>query len=135
MSNLTAPQRIKRHIMSSKAGQEVLSEMDVSFTPDDGQEIDEVFAELQAKWLLQDAVSEFREGTHETEIPTPYSRNYESKSVAAKLDDGTWVGWTFWYGKFGDPEAIDWLEEAYDLEVKEEEKMVTVFTFTRKNCE
>lgn len=137
MSNLTAPQRIKRHMMRSPAGVEILSEMDFSFSPEDGKEIDDVFRELQAEWLLQDVVSEFRCSGEETGLPAPYSRNYEGDSVATKLDDGTWVGWVYWHGggKFGDPEAIDWLEEAYDLIVKEEEKMVVVRTFARSEDE
>lgn len=133
MSDLTAPQRIKRHIMRSPAGVKVLSDMDVSFNPEDGQEIDELFNELLEEWLLQDLMNEFRCSGEETGLPAPYSRNYESDSVATKLDDGTWVGWVYWHGggKFGDPDAIDWLQEAYDLKVKEEEKMVVVRTFTR----
>lgn len=35
-------------------------------------------------------------------------------------------------GKHGEPEAIDWIEHAYDVECKEEEKLVVVHTFTKK---
>jgi hypothetical protein len=40
-----------------------------------------------------------------TDIPAPSSRHYEAKSVAKQMSDGTWVGWTFWYGggKHGEP--------------------------------
>lgn len=83
---------------------------------------------------LQDYLYEFREGQVETGIPCEYSRHYESNSVAAKCPDGTWVGWTYWYGggKHGEPEAIDWMEYAYHLECVEEEKMVTIQTFSKK---
>jgi hypothetical protein len=81
---------------------------------------------------LQDARNEVREGELATDVPAPYSRHYEARSVAAKAPDGSWVGWTYWYGggKHGEPEAIDWMDEAYDLTCVEEEKLVTVRTFT-----
>ena len=86
------------------------------------EEVDELWDEFD---YLCDAKSEIREGDVETDVPCDYSRHYESKSVAMKCVDGTWVGWTYWYGggKHGEPEAIDWMEYAYNLDVKEEEKL------------
>lgn len=82
---------------------------------------------------LQDARNEVRAGEFETDISAPYSRHYEAKSVAAQAPDGSWVGWTYWFGggKHGEPEAIDWMDEAYDLACVEEEKLVTVRTFSK----
>lgn len=76
---------------------------------------------------------EFREGTVETAIKCEYSRHLESKSVATQMFDGSWVGWTYWYGggKHAEPEAIDWMSEAYNLNVVEEEKIMIVRTFTK----
>ncbi len=93
--------------------------------------VDEVFDELED--CLYDAMYEIREGQVETDIPSPYSRHLESKSVAAQAPDGTWVGWTYWYGggKHAEPEAVEWISEAYDLDVVEEEKLVIVRTFTK----
>src|SRR5439155_1354104 len=53
--------------------------------------------------------SEFRCGQVVTKLPSDFSRHYEAKEVAAKLSDGSWVGWTYWYGggKHGDPGSID----------------------------
>ena len=81
-----------------------------------------------------DAESEVRGGEVETGLPCERSRHYESKAVAARLPDGSWVGWTYWYGggKHGEPEAIDWIGEAYDLTCIEEEKVVTVRTFAKQ---
>jgi len=79
----------------------------------------------------EEQLSEFRYNwTHETGIPCEVSRHYESKSVAAQLKDGTWVGWIYWYGggKHGEPGAVKWLEDAYFLEMKEETQVVKVFT-------
>lgn len=81
----------------------------------------------------QDVSYEFREDEIVTDIKCDWSRHYESRSVAAKMFDGSWVGWTYWYGggKHGCPESINWMESAYDLECKEEEKLVVVRTFTK----
>lgn len=82
---------------------------------------------------LQDARNEVRCGEVETGLPSQSSRHYEAKEVAAQTPDGAWVGWTYWYGggKHGEPTAIDWIEDAYDLTCAEEEKLVTVRTFTK----
>lgn len=84
--------------------------------------------------LHYDCKSEMRCGQVETGLPCEYSCHYESKSVASQMSDGSWVGWTYWYGggKHGEPEAIDWMDEAYFLDCAEEQKMVTVRTFTTK---
>lgn len=84
-------------------------------------------------WALQDARSEVRCSGVETDIPAPWSRHYESESVAAQYIDGSWVGWTYWYGggNHGEPEAIDWIDEAYDLSCTEEQVMVTQRTFAK----
>lgn len=96
-------------------------------------DVDAIFEAANTDWELQDSINEFREGQVETGLPCQDSRHYESKSVAAKMADGSWVGWTYWYGggKHGEPEAIDWMDEAYDVTVTEEEKVVTVRTFAR----
>jgi hypothetical protein len=81
-----------------------------------------------------DVVMEVREGEAETGLDTPWTRHYEAKAVAAQAPDGSWVGWTYWYGggKYGEPQAVEWMDESYDLNLHEEEKVVTVRTFTKK---
>lgn len=80
-----------------------------------------------------DAKDALRVGQYLTSLPCPFSRHYESKSVAAQMPDGSWVGWTYWYGggKHGEPEAIDWMGDAYDVNCVEEQKLVTVRTFSK----
>lgn len=99
------------------------------------ENIEDVYYEIEEESgdSLQEYKYELREGEIETDIPCDYSRHYESKSVAAQAPDGTWVGWTYWYGggKHGEPEAIDWIEDAYDLDCQEEEKLMVVQTFTK----
>lgn len=82
---------------------------------------------------LQDAKYEIRSSGIETGLPTQSSRHYECEEVAAQAPDGSWVGWTYWHGggKHGEPEAIDWIEDAYELNVTEEQKMVTVRKFSK----
>lgn len=95
--------------------------------------IDEMFDELNEDWALQDAASEVRCTGTPTGLPATSSRHYESTAVAAKMPDGSWVGWTYWFGggKHGEPEAIDWMDEAYEVSCVEEEKLTVVRTFTR----
>lgn len=76
-----------------------------------------------------------REGTENTNLPCGYSRHYESRSVASRAPDGSWVGWTYWYGggKHGQPQSIDWMEEAYDVHCVTEMRPVNVFSIPPVN--
>ena len=93
--------------------------------------IDDLYRDIEEP---QDARSEIRSSGVDTGLPCEYSRHYETKAVAAKMLDGSWVGWTYYYGggKHSEPDAIDWMDDAYDLDCQEEEKVVTVRTFTRQ---
>lgn len=81
-----------------------------------------------------DAMGEVRCSGEETGLPCPYSRHYEAKAVAAQMPNGQWVGWTYWYGggKHGEPGEVDWMEDAYFVNLAEEEKLVVVRTFTKE---
>lgn len=80
-----------------------------------------------------DAESEVRSGEFDTEIECEWSRHFESKSVAAKCFDGSWVGWTYWYGggKHSEPESIDWICGAYAIDCVEKEEVVTTRKFSK----
>jgi hypothetical protein len=95
---------------------------------------DQAVEDLWEECEPYDAQYEFREGEVVTEVACESSRHYESQSVATLTPDGTWVGWTYWFGggKHGNPEEIDWIEYAYNLDCVEEEKLVVVRTFTKK---
>lgn len=127
--SMTPEQKIKLHILQKAIKDGVV---DAIKSPITAENVCERFDAANDDWQLQDYISEFRSGGDATDIAAPYSRHYESTSVAMKMDDGSWVGWTYWYGggKHGEPEAIDWMEDAYFLDCKEEEKVVTVRTFT-----
>lgn len=97
------------------------------------ENVDELYSELVKNDDHLDAKAEVRSSGFETKLPCPYySRNYESKAVAMKMPDSSWVGWTYWYGggKHAEPEAIDWIEYAYNVDCAEEEKVVVVRTFS-----
>jgi hypothetical protein len=98
---------------------------------DNVEEHYEALCELGLQW---DCVSELRDSGIETGLDSPGSRNYEAKEVAAKMPDGSWVGWTYWYGggKHGNPDEIEWMEYAYDLDLEEKEELVLVKHWTKK---
>ena len=126
---MTPQQKIKHLILAKAAEWEDKNLGEVS-----AGNVDELYDELVEADGHWDAKSEVRSGDVETGIPCDGSRHYESKSVAAKMPDGSWVGWTYWYGggKHGEPEAIDWMESAYNIDCVEEERVVTVRTFTKR---
>lgn len=97
------------------------------------ENIDELWDQAHELDEFNDINSECREGDIETDIPAPSSRHLESKSVACKAPDGSWIGWTYWYGggKHAEPAAVEWIGEAYNLYVDEQEKMVVVRTFSK----
>ena len=85
---------------------------------------------------LYDARNEVRCSGEKTGIKArSWSRHYECEEVAAKCPDGTWVGWTYWHGggKHGEPDEVEWMEDVYDVTLTEEQKTVTVRTFTAAN--
>lgn len=96
------------------------------------ENIDDLYDEAESD-SKQEASYEIRSGEVETGLPTQSSRHYECEEVAAQAPDGSWVGWTHWHGggKHGEPEAIEWMEHAYDLNVTEVEQMTIVRTFAK----
>lgn len=130
---MTPEQKIKCHILI-----DAIENGDAEWCGDiTAENVDEIYkSQLMEKDAHWDYENEFREGAEETDIPCEWSRHYESESVARKLHCGTWVGWTYWHGggKHGEPESIPWMEHAYELDVTEEQRMVTVRTFA-KHCE
>lgn len=123
--NMTPQQKIKHIILNLMADWAKEPRPEVT-----AENVDELYDDAEDK---QDAIYKVREGEVETKLPSQFSRHYEAKEVAAKAPDGSWVGWTYWYGggKWGEPEAIDWMSEAYALNCAEEEKVVVVRTFTK----
>lgn len=127
---MTPQQKIKWLILNKAAEWNDKIRGESGRTPDEIDWLYDVLVDIDAHW---DAEEEIRGSGINTNIPCQRSRNYESKSVAAKMPDGSWVGWTYWYGggKHGEPEAIDWINEAYDVDCSETRQMVTVRAFKK----
>ena len=120
----------RRHHPASEREIALIKSLDAGIT---AEIVDVQYNELVELKLHWDYEYEFREGQVETKLPCEYSRHYESKAVARKMTDGSWVGWAYWYGggKHGDPEGVEWMEDAYDLELTETEKMIVVQEFKK----
>jgi hypothetical protein len=129
---MTACQAIKREILLQAIAN---NEFEISGEITEAS-VDDLYDECIIDGDLQDYESEFRASSDiESKLSTEYSRHYESKSVAKQLSNGEWVGWTYWYGggKHGNPEEIEWMKYAYFLEVTEQEKLVVVREFKKKD--
>lgn len=76
-----------------------------------------------------DVQEELRRGEVETGLSCDSSRHYSSKAVVAQMLDGSWVGWTYWFGggKHGEPGSMPWMETAYSVIMREETRVVKVF--------
>lgn len=96
-----------------------------------GEQVEELWDETDCSC----AKDEIRTSGYETGLPAASSRHYECEAVAVGAPNGQWVGFTYWHGggKHGNPEEIDWIEHAYHVECVEEEKLVTVRTFSVRN--
>jgi hypothetical protein len=131
---MTPEQLIKRHLLV-EADLHATNGERIEITEEN---IDDMWEEAEGEdgSGMQDHLSEFRESGADTSLPSPHSRHYECIAVGRKLNDGAWVGWDYWYGggKHGEPEAVDWMGGAYLLDVTEEEKLVTVRTFSKKEA-
>ena len=125
---MTPTQKIKHAILLT-----AMISIPTQDQPITADNVDALYDENGSEGRLQDAASEVRGGQFMTDIKAPWSRHYESKSVATQMPDGSWVGWSYWYGggKYSEPEAINWMDDAYDLTCVEEVKTVTVKTFSR----
>lgn len=126
---MTPSQKIKHMIL-----QDAVESCDLELEPVTADNVDELYDRHNANGWLQDSRNEIRPGSIKTDIETPWNRNYDAASVASRYFDGTWVGWTYWYGggKHGEPQAVPWIDEAYDLDVEEEEVLVTKYVWKRK---
>ena len=134
---MTAAQRIMRQILlDAIVGDPDLGGQVDECDLDRAKDIDKVWwawSAIDRNDSIRAAQDEFRCSGKPTGLPCGGSRHYEAKAVGRELDDGTWVGWTYWYGggKHGEPGTGEWIEDAYELEVAEETRVVQ--TFKRKD--
>lgn len=97
------------------------------------ENVDELYDSNDHGGMLQDARSEIRCTGEETGLDAPGSRYYETEAVAKQMPDGSWVGWTHYYGggKHSEPDAIPWIDDAYDVVCTEKQVMTTQREFTK----
>lgn len=127
---MTPQEKIKKEILLI-----AIKQKDIIFDGEiTSENVESLYQLLINDDLHWDYENEMRNGDVDTNLPSQFSRNYEAKEVAKEMSDGSWIGWTYWYGggKFGEPQAIDWMSEAYELSCKEEEKVIIVRTFNKK---
>lgn len=138
---MTATQKIKWAILKKAADTVDISPAVLAGLSSEqlAEQIDTLYeAQLVQQDLHYDLENEFRSGQQDTDIePThPFERGltyYEKKSVAAQMPDGSWVGWIYWFGggKHSEPEAIDWMSDAYFVNVEEKPVQIIQRTFSR----
>jgi hypothetical protein len=127
--HMTPEQKIKWAILNLAAVFNHTPQLEVT-----DKNIDELYQKLVDVDGHWDAKEEIRNSGEETKIPcTEYSRHYDCDEVAAIMPDGTWVGWAHWHGggKHSEPSVINWMDKAYNVAVKEEEKVVIVREFSK----
>jgi len=129
---MTPEQTIKYEILLDASENEDILLPEYKITKEN---INETYKNLLIKEGLHwDYQSEFRGNGERSNIEPEWSRDYETISVALKLRQGVWVGWTYWFGggKFGNPESVPWMDEAYFLECSEHEETIVIREFTKK---
>jgi len=131
---MTPVQKLKKHIIETAIGYAKSPEefIEVEITAENVDSLFDGFQEDDHKLsnAMSDAICTIRGCGEETSLTHEYSRHYESYAVAAEMSDGTWVGWTYWYGggKHSDPDSIPWVNDAYEVKCETVMKPVKVFT-------
>lgn len=133
---MTPTQKIKKHLLLCLAKSDALQLPELAT----GDQVDLVYAQYGVSHgdELHDISSGVRVGQVQTSLQpyicnTRLLRDYDADMVAAQMDDGSWVGWTYWHGggRHGEPSAIPWMEDAIDLSCVETEKVIIERQFTK----
>lgn len=132
---MTPTQKIKKHLLNRLAVSDSLQLPELAT----GEQVDIVYAQYGSTHgdELHDISSGVRAGQVQTSL-LPYIcnarllRDYDADMVATQMDDGSWVGWTYWHGggRHGEPSAIQWMEDAIELSCVETEKVIIERTFS-----
>ena len=130
--NLTATQLIKKAILT-----EILSwaeNFKIKTVPETPEGIDEAWEIMLEDGIDQDTCEEWRQSGIDTDLPAPFNRNYEIDIIARKIENH-WISWPLEYGggKHQEFSSYDWVEDAEFVDCKEEEKLVTIRTFSKKS--
>lgn len=131
--NMTAQDLIKSEIIIGASNRDRVIP-DITY-----ENINDIFDELSEDLLWQEALHDsqnsMRESGEDSNLNcSEYSRHYESEQVAYQVMSGEWISWTYWFGggKHSDPDSIDWITDAYLLDVVETEQTIIHRKFTKK---
>jgi len=129
-NTLTSTQLIKKAIIQLLNDQNYVDYRQPVTTAEEIEAAYDLAVEKRIHWDMQEEV---RSGGIETDLPAPHSRHYEV-DIHAQLIDSQWVGYNFFHGggKHGQAESIDWMEDAFFVDCKEELVTITQRTFTKK---
>jgi hypothetical protein len=131
---LTPTQLLKRTILTELFELNSFGEdFKIKTAPQTPEEIEIAWNCMREEGYGQDTCEEWRSGGIETNLPAPYSRYCETDILAKKID-GVWTAWVYEYGggKHFEVSPFDWIEDAFFVDCKEEEKVMTVRTFSKK---
>ena len=104
-----------------------------------GKHYDAYYVAQIKRWFLRDTrkyLVEAMEDVYSSGILTGIAHEwqaYRQDSVAMQLPDGSWVGWLYSYYSARETVADGWIENSYNVVLREEEQTITVQTFTRGN--
>ncbi len=133
---MTPEQKIKQLIIHRVCEWEALPLPDMV----DGTSVDVAYQELdegEYSGQVQDVRNEVRYGEERTGLKTEghyrLYRDYDAEAVASQMLDGSWVGWIYWHGggRHAEPQCIDWMSDAYELNCTEAEKVIIERTFQK----
>jgi len=129
-NTLTPHQLLKKKIVGRINSQNYNDFHEPIGTP---EEIEAAYDLAVFKRIHWDFVEEVRDSGIKTDLPAPFNRNYEI-DIHAHFIDNQWVAFPYYYGggKYGEPGAMPWMEESFFVDCKEEERVVTVRTFSKK---
>lgn len=141
MPELTAEYKIKRHILNKMISdygidRPKVGEDDTDLLLSSSAEIDSIWEIATTcrwpfdKFDIVEAEEEFRCSGEDTDLPCEVNPYYDASQVAVKLSCGAGVSWAC-YG-YGSSSEEEWMEDAFEVDVTEEEKTVTVRTYTKK---
>lgn len=136
---MTPTQRIKELIISGTIANSENRLMGRGVEGASGNDVDEYYEELRYDpdyWYeIEQAEYETRGGISTGLHCEEHSRRYESEIAAAKMLDGSYVAWIYWSGggEDGEPNEIDWMEDAFFVDCEEKQEMVTTTTFTKRD--
>lgn len=81
--------------------------------------------------IVREVVNELRYGEFNLSDEVDEDRYYSNREVGSSITglEDTYLAWTYYFGggKWGEPEAVEWMDDCYLVVEKEEVKLVKVY--------